>query len=182
MNQEKPTEHGENDVSRNCWKSVLVLLMLSVMTAFAKDHSKQQQKPIPGVKLTGRFVGWMEGPRLTSFGMNYDSLIFAVESGSKTTFITLSYGFMLYEPQIPKSDLAYTTLYTIQAVPDKRCDGTLENMSRRYVFNSQGAFEKVERGVAYTRDLPALELPWNALLPCYSLSPHVVREIQSSTN
>jgi hypothetical protein len=156
--------------------------MLSVVTAFAKEHSKQQPKPIPGVKLTGRFVGWIEGPRLTSFGMNYDSLIFAVESGSGTTFITLSYGFMLYEPLIPKSRLAYTQLYTIHAVPNRRCEGTLENMSRKYLFNSQGAFEKVERGVAYTRDIPPLELPWNAVLPCYAVTPDVVMEIQSSTN
>lgn len=169
---------------RSCWKVALVLLLLCAVRVSSSDHSKKPAPPPPppGVQLTGRFVGWIEGPRLTSFGPNYDSLIFAVETSPQPTIVKLSYGFMLFEPQVPKSFLEYTKLYTIYAIPDKTCSGTLENMARRYQFNSQGDFEKVVRGVAYARDVPPLDLPWSSLVQCYVITPDTVIEIQSLTN
>lgn len=157
-----------------------VLLMACATIAFAAGHSTPPENIPTGVKLTGRFVGWIEGARLTSFGLNYDSLIFAVQTGPRPHIVKISYPFLLYEPQITKPRLDYTTVYTFHAVPDNTCKGTLEDMSRRYVLNAAGAFEASERSLGYTQHVPPLDLPWHETLQCYVIGPEVAAEIEAS--
>jgi hypothetical protein len=120
--------------------------------------------------LTGRFVAKIPGPRLTSFGSNHDSYVFAVDSPTGSTFITLSYTFFLYEPQIHDRFLDYSRRYKIAAVRHPRCDRTLDALSETAIFDHDGAFVGIEYAVTYAEGAQAVHIPSKVTLPCYVLS------------
>jgi hypothetical protein len=131
----------------------------------------------PGA-FTGRFVGRVEGPPITGFGANRRYYIFEIDSSSEPQFAIISYTFFIYEPVLPRTVLDYSRIFTINAVLDGRCGQTLEQVSKRWLFNANGAFDKTKYELVYSTNLPPLTLPWKQPLPCYALSPQSAASIQ----
>jgi hypothetical protein len=121
--------------------------------------------------LVGRFVAWINGPRLTSFGVNYESYLFEVAGPFGPHIVTLSYSFALFESQIPKAVLDYSQIYFVQATHNPSCDDTLADMAETYIFNSQQEFVAINFPISYVKNAPSAILPWKTVLPCYSVLP-----------
>jgi hypothetical protein len=85
--------------------------------------------------------------------------------------VTLSDTFMIYQPHVPIWALDYSKVYKLTALRDSKCDDTLENISRRSIFDSHGRFIETKNSVTYAQNSPVLVLPWTSSLPCYVVSP-----------
>jgi len=148
----------------------VALFLLLTCAAMPTDSSASSAKQL-AMELTGNFVARVDGPPLTGFGANHQSYVFEMYSPTGSQFVRLSYAFFLYEPQVPDTALDYSKLYKLTAVKDDTCQDTLENISRRFVFDSKGQFVEVKHGLTYAKNLPTPTLPWKNPLPCYILSP-----------
>jgi len=152
------------------WRLWLAILLLIICATSATDSAAKSAKNL-GTVLTGKFVARVDGPRLTGFGMNQELYIFEMSSPTGSQFVTLSDTFLIYQPHLPVWALDYSKLYQLTAVRDNKCDDTLENISRRAVFDSRGQFVETRSALTYARNFPTLVLPWNGSLPCYVVSP-----------
>jgi hypothetical protein len=150
------------------WLAAIFFLMIYATTAI--DASARSAKQLE-TALTGKFVAQVAGPRLTGFGLNHESYIFEMYSPVGSQFVTLSYTFLIYQPQLPGRALDYSKLYKLTAVRDDTCDATLGKISKRFIFDSDGGFVGTEYALVYASNLPSLMLPWTNSLPCYVLSP-----------
>lgn len=158
-------------------QALLLLLVVCCTLGFGTRTSSAQ---VPGTILAGRFVAWIDGARLTSFGLNHDSYIFQVESAQGPQFVTLSYAFAQFEPELPKSLLDYSQLHKVRAVPDQRCGETLETMSRSFLFTPKGEFLEVKYALTYVKNVPPITLPWKASLPCFVLPLSEVAQLRKA--
>ena len=166
----------------------LFLLAICVFTAIdstAKSWKSSSKKPSAAI-LTGKFVAEVNGPALTGFGVNQQSYVFQLFSPSGSQLVRVSDTFLVYEQHLPDRVLDYSKLFRVAAVRDDRCDETLENISRRFIFDSRGYFLETKYSLTYARNLPSFDLPWKSLLPCYSVSPaltgaKVVTEVKPET-
>ena len=102
--------------------------------------------------LTGRFAARIPGPVLTSFGTNHESYVFELTSTPSPQFVVLSYAFLLYEARLPDV-LDYSHLYTFNAEPSEQCGGSLEEISRRYLFDEHGTFTGVRSEIECLKTL-----------------------------
>jgi hypothetical protein len=151
------------------WVSA-VMLLLTIYATTAIDSTASSAKKL-GTVLTGKFVARVDGPRLTGFGMNRELYVFEIYSPSGSQFVTLSDTFLIYQPHLPVWALDYSKVYKLTAVRDNKCDDTLENISRRSVFDSRGQFVETRTALTYAQNFPILVLPWNSSLPCYVVAP-----------
>jgi hypothetical protein len=154
--------------SRPCLSVALFLLIICATTAI--DSAASSAKNL-GAVLTGKFVARVEGPRVTGFGMNRNIYIFEMYSPTGSQFVALSDIFLIYQPHLPLGALDYTKLYKLAAVRNDKCDDTLENISRRSVFDSHGHFVETKNELTYAQNSPPPTLPWKTALPCYVVSP-----------
>ena len=129
--------------------------------------------------LTGRFAARIGGPVLTTFGANQESYVFEITSTPSPQFVVLSYAFLLYEARLPDV-LDYSHLYTFSAEPNEQCRGSIEELSRRYLFDEHGAFSGVKLEIEYSKNAPALNLPMKTRLLCYLLDWETVSLIAKS--
>ena len=154
------------------WKTraaICMMLICSSITLAAQNSSV----------LTGRFAARINGPALTSFGGNQESYIFEVTSPSHQ-FVVLRYAFLIYESRLPDV-FDYSHLYTLNAEENEQCGGSIEEISKRYLFDEYGRFLGVKYAIEYSRNAPHL-LPLNTRLHCYLLDQHTVsliNEIES---
>jgi hypothetical protein len=123
-----------------------------------------------GAALTGKFIAQVDGPPLTGFGVNQQSYVFEMSSPAGAQLVTIRDNFLIYEPHLPDRKLDYSKLYKITVIRDQKCDETLENISRRFVFDSHGGFVEMKYALTYAKNLPSLTLPWKSPLPCYLVS------------
>jgi hypothetical protein len=121
--------------------------------------------------LTGKFVAKVDGPPLTGFGLNHEWYVFEMYSPVGSLFVTLSDTFLIYQPHLPDGALDYSKIYKVTAVGNDKCADTLENISRRFLFDSHGQFVEMKYALSYAKNLPSLTLPWKTPLPCYVVSP-----------
>jgi hypothetical protein len=148
----------------------LALFLLILCATTAIDSAASSAKPL-GTVLTGKFVARIDGPRLTGFGLNHEFYVFEMFSPTGSQFVTLLDTFLIYQPHLPVWALDYSKLYKLTAVRDNKCDNTLENISRRSVFDSHGQFVETKNALTYAQNFPSLALPWKDPLPCYVVSP-----------
>jgi hypothetical protein len=148
----------------------LAILLLFICSATAVDSVASSAKKL-GTVITGKFVARVDGPLLTGFGENYESYIFQMDSPAGTQFVRLSDTFLIYQPHLPVWALDYSKVYKLTALRDEKCDDTLENISRRYIFDSHGQFLEMKAGLTYAQNLPILALPWQGAVLCYVMSP-----------
>jgi hypothetical protein len=123
-----------------------------------------------GTVLTGKFVAQADGPPVTGFGLNQQSYIFEMVSPLGSQFVTLSDTFFIYEPHLTERVLDYSKLYKLKAVRNQKCDETIEDISRRSIFDSHGQFVEMKFALTYAKNLPSLTLPWQSPLPWYVVS------------
>jgi hypothetical protein len=145
-----------------------LLLTVCAITAIDSGASSRKQPP---PTLSGRFVAQVDGPPITGFGMNQQTYIFQQFSPFGTQFVTVSDTFLIYQPSLPNVGLDYSKFYQLTAVRSEKCDDTLENISRRFVFDSHGRFVEMKYALTYANNYPSLTLPWQSPLPCYVVSP-----------
>ncbi len=145
-----------------------LLLIVCAITAIDSGASSRKQPP---PSLTGRFVAQVDGPPVTGFGLNQQTYIFQQFSPFGTQFVTVSNTFLIYQPHLPNVGLDYSKFYNLTAVRDEKCDDTLENISRRFIFDSHGRFVDMKYALTYAKNFPSLTLPWQNALPCYVVSP-----------
>jgi hypothetical protein len=163
-----PSVQCDSRRNRPCLSVALFLLIICATTAI--DSAASSAKNL-GVVLTGKFVARVEGPRVTGFGMNRDIYIFEMYSPTGSQFVALSDTFLIYQPHLPLGALDYTKLYKLAAVRNDKCDDTLENISRRSVFDSHGHFVETKNELTYAQNSPPSTLPGKTALPCYVVSP-----------
>jgi hypothetical protein len=154
---------------RNNTRGLLVLLLLLICSTVAIDSAASSNQL--GTVLTGKFVAQITGPPVTGFGLNHESYLFEMFSPTGSQFVTLSDTFLIYQPHLPVWSLDYSKVYKIKAVRDEKCDDTLENISRRSVFDKHGMFLETIYSLTYAHDFPPTALPWKNPLPCYVVSP-----------
>lgn len=152
---------------------ILIYIVFQLCSFGASTISMQAQS-----SLTGRFVAWIDGPRLTSFGANRQSYIFQVASGPEPQYVILRYSFFLYEPQMPRWAFDYFRVYSFQAVKNDHCMQTLEEISKRFVFDTRGRVVGTQYGINYSKNAPPLTLLSKTPMPCYALSALTVSSIQ----
>jgi hypothetical protein len=145
-----------------------LLLIVCAITAIESGASSRKQPP---PTLSGRFVAQVDGPPITGFGLNQQTYIFQQFSPFGTQFVTVSDTFLIYQPSLPNVGLDYSKFYQLTAVRSEKCDDTLENISRRFVFDSHGRFVEMKYALTYAKNYPSLTLPWQSPLPCYVVSP-----------
>lgn len=150
---------------------VTVLTLLLIVCAFTAIDSGASSRKQPPPALTGRFVAQVDGPPVTGFGLNQQTYIFQQFSPFGTQFVTVSNTFLIYQPHLPNVSLDYSKFYTLTAARDEKCDDTLENISRRFIFDSHGRFVEMKYALTYAKNFPSLTLPWQNPLPCYVVSP-----------
>lgn len=143
--------------------AIYTMLLCSGITLAASLSSAEEVSV-----LTGRFVAQIPGPWLTSFGPNRESYIFEMTSASRSQFVILSYTFLLYEPVLPDV-FDYSRLYTFKAERNEQCCDSIEEVSKRYVFDEQGTFLGVKYEIDYAKNAPPLNVSWKTRLPCYLL-------------
>ena len=148
--------------------AVIFLLMFCATTAI---NSAARSAKHPGTVLTGKFVARVDGPPLTGFGMNRESYVFEMFSPTGSQFVTLSNTFLIYQPHLPVWGLDYSKLYKLTAVRDVTCDDTLENISRRSIFDRYGHFVETKYSLTYAQNFPSTTLPGSSPLPCYVVVP-----------
>lgn len=85
-------------------------------------------------------------------------------------FVRLSETFFIYEPHLTDRVLDYSKLYKLKAVRNQKCDETIEDISRRFIFDLRGQFVEMKFALTYARNLPSLTLPSQSPLPCYVVS------------
>jgi hypothetical protein len=149
--------------------SAVILLVMFCATAEI-DCAARSAKQL-GTVLTGKFVARVDGPPLTGFGMNRESYVFEMFSPTGSQFVTLSNTFLIYQPHLPVFGLDYSKLYKLTAVRDVTCDETLENISRRSVFDRYGHFVEMKYSLSYAQNFPSTTLPEKNPLPCYVVAP-----------
>jgi hypothetical protein len=148
----------------NLWKipiALYTILIWSSITLAAQNSSV----------LTGRFAARINGPALTSFGGNQESYIFEITRPSHQ-FVILRYAFLSYESRLPEV-VDYSHLYTFSAEENEQCGGSIEEISKRYLFDESGTFLGVKYAIEYSRNAPHL-LPLNTRLHCYLLDQQTV--------
>jgi len=155
---------------RNRPQIAIAVFFLIICATAAIDSAASSSNQL-GTVLTGKFVAQVDGPRVTGFGSNRQAYIFEMDSAGGSQFVTLYYNFFIYQPQLQRQALDYSKPYKLTAVRDDKCDDTLENISRRFVFDSHGHFVEARFALSYATNLPSLTLPWKNPLPCYVLSP-----------
>jgi hypothetical protein len=163
-----------------------VAIFLLIICATTAIDSAASSKAL-GTVLTGKFVARIDGPRLTGFGVNHELYVFEMYSPTGSQFVTLSDTFLIYQPHLPVWALDYSKLYKLTAVRDSKCDDTLENISRRSLFDSHGQFIETKNALTYAKNSPVLVLPWNSSLPCYVVTPvqppaKILTEANPTTN
>ena len=146
---------------------------LSAMASACCDESVEE----PQV-LHGRFVASISEPRLTSFGLNYQSFIFEIMSPNGKRFVRIMHAFALFEPQIPSCVLDYKQSFELVATHSNACSESVSKMSRKYVFDDEGRFVGFQSGVEYSKGLPTLPIPHDEALQCYVVSTEDVSLIQ----
>jgi len=144
----------------------LAIFLLMTCASTTVNAAKKSPKQL-GVLLTGKFVAQADGPPVTGFGLNQQSYIFETVSPFGSQFVTLSETFFIYEPHLTARVLDYSKLYKLKAVRNQKCDETIEEISRRFIFDSRGQFVEMRLALTYGRNLPSLALPWQSPLPCY---------------
>lgn len=147
--------------------SMLVLIACAITAIDSGATSRKQPPPA----LTGRFVAQVDGPSVTGFGWNQQTYIFQQFSPFGTQFVAVSDTFLIYQPHLPSVGLDYSKFYKLTAARNEKCDDTLENISRRFIFDSHGRFVEMKYALTYTKNFPSLTLPWQTPLPCYVVSP-----------
>jgi hypothetical protein len=151
------------------WLLSLAIFLLMMYATRTIEGAARAPKKL-GTVLTGKFVARADGPPVTGFGVNRQSYIFEMLSPLGSEFVTLSDTFFIYEPQLSEGVMDYSKLYKIKAVRNQKCDGTLEDISRRFIFDSHGRFVEMRFALTYAKNLPSLTLPWQSPLPCYVVS------------
>jgi hypothetical protein len=153
---------------RYAWVPLAIfLLMICSTTAIYSSGSSATLE----TTLTGKFVAKVDGPPLTGFGLNHEWYVFEMYSPVGSQFVTLSDTFLIYQPHLPDGALDYSKLYKITAVKNDKCEDTLEDVSRRFLFDSHGQFVEMKYALSYAKNLPSLTLPWKTPLQCYVVSP-----------
>jgi hypothetical protein len=152
---------------------ILIALILSAVATASPANSTDKSET-----LTGRFVASVDGPPLTGFGANREFYIFEAYSGPAPHLVILSYTFFLYEPVMQRRALDYSRLYTLAVAPDEGCEHTIEEISKRLVFNPHGAFMEIQYALTYAKHTPVRTLPLNKTLPCYALPAQSVSSLQ----
>jgi hypothetical protein len=145
----------------------LAIFLLMTCASTTVNAAKRSSKQLGF--LTGKFVARADGPPVTGFGLNQQSYIFEMVSPLGSQFVTLSDTFFIYEPHLTVV-LDYSKLYKLKAVRNQKCDETIEDISRRSIFDSHGQFVEVKFALTYAKNLPSLTLPWQSPLPCYVVS------------
>ena len=110
---------------------VILLLMICATT---KGGATRSRKP-SGTVLTGKFVAQIDGPPLTGFGLNQQSYVFEILSPFGSQFVRISDTFLIYQSHVPGRILDYSKVYKLPAVRNQKCDETLEDISRRFLFD-----------------------------------------------
>ena len=152
--------------------------MSTTMICLAMVMGSSASSTVKPEPFTGRFVGRVEGPPVTSFGANHGYYIFEIDSFAQPQFAIISYTFFIYEPVLPRSILDYSRTFTLSTTLDGKCEQTLEQVSKRWFFNANGEFERANYELTYSKNLPPLTLPWKEALPCYVLSPRNAASIR----
>jgi hypothetical protein len=151
---------------QRCARILLTILLLLICSTASIGSSNN-----PGTVLTGKFVARVSGPPVTGFGLNHEYYVFEMFSPTGSQFVTLSNTFLIYQPHLPVWGLDYSKLYKLTAVRDDKCDDTLENISRRSVFDKRGQFLETKYSLTYAQNFPSTTLPWKSPLPCYVVAP-----------
>lgn len=151
----------------------LILLVDSIVAVGAVPDVTQQP-----TDLTGRFVARIAGPPLTGFGANHQAYIFEIDSASGPQFAILKYVFFLYDPQLGEHVFDYSRIFTIQATLDDRCLQSIDEISKRYIFDAVGRFVGIRYEINYSTYAPSLAKVSNKPLFCYSLTPQNVNSIR----
>jgi len=68
-------------------------------------------------------------------------------------------------------------LYTFSAEANEQCRGSIEEISRHYLFDEHGMFSGAKLEIEYSKNAPALNLPLKTRLPCYLLDWETVSRI-----
>jgi len=153
---------------------VLITLMVSAMAGACCDDFAGE----PEV-LHGRFVAWIDGPPLTSFGLNYQSFVFEIMSPKGRQFVRIMHSFALFEPQIPSCVLDYKRSFELVATHSNVCSQSVSNMSKKYVFDDEGRFVGFKSAIEYSKGVPiTLPIPREQPLQCYVVSTGDVSLIQ----
>jgi hypothetical protein len=151
------------------WLLPLAIFLLMIYATRTTEGAARSRKQL-GTVLTGKFVARADGPPVTGFGLNQQSYIFEMFSPPGSQFVALSDTFFIYQPQLSERVLDYSKLYKIRAVRNQKCDETLEDISRRFIFDSHGRFVEMRFALTYAKNFPSLTLPWQSPLPCYVVS------------
>lgn len=147
----------------------LVILLLMICAATNGNGATRSRKP-SGTVLTGKFIAQVDGPPLTGFGSNQKSYVFEMLSPFGSQFVRISDTFLIYQSHVPGRILDYSKVYKVTAVRNQKCDETLEDISRRFIFDSRGQFVEMKFALTYAKNLPSFTLPWQSPLPCYVVS------------
>jgi hypothetical protein len=122
----------------------------------------------------GRFVAKIPLQGITSFGLNYESYIFEVETGDKHNtkqLIKFSYRFDQREPRLPFSFFDHLLTHKFRLTRDEECDESWEGMSSLLVFDSAGVFHGKQNALVYAKNAPVLKLDPRSMLACYVGTP-----------
>jgi hypothetical protein len=153
---------------------ICILLQVGSSVVFGASTKSMEAQS----SLTGRFVARIDGPALTSFGSNRQSYIFQVNSSPEPQFVILRYTFFLYEPQIPRWAFDYFRVYSLHAVKNDQCMQTLEDVSKRFVFDKKGRITGIQYGINYSKNAPPFASLSKTPMPCYALSSGTVSAMQ----
>jgi hypothetical protein len=156
-------------------RSVL-LLTLCLGIAVPRGEAEGLRTAVPEHKvMSGHIVAKVPLGALSTFGLNYESYIFEVETNGKhgtKQLIKLSYRFDQREPRLPKSFFDYSLTHSFRMTRDEDCDESWEAVSNRLVFDDAGNFHGKQSALIYASNSPASEVEAGLRLACYVATPH----------
>jgi len=160
---------------------LLLSFFVSVLPAAAGQEGLRPKTKTISVK--SRIVGSIPLENFTSVGLNHQSYVFELESGSKGAapqLVKVSYRFHLREPQLPTSFLNYSNVYRFALTRDESCDETWGALTTRYLFDRNGNFRGGQNAIAYSSNAPVPEIDRQAVLPCYVVRPQDYKSTEKS--
>jgi hypothetical protein len=149
-----------------------VCLGVAVQSVAASGLHRQSPK---STIMSGRIVAEVRTEGLTSFGLNYQSYVFEVETRNKPvtrSFIKFSYRFDQREPRLPKSFFDYSLTHKFRMTREEECDESWEGISSRFEFDNAGNFRSKQSALVYAKDAPVPQLDPHVTLACYIGTPH----------
>jgi len=168
-----------NSVSR-----LVLLLTLSLGIAVPRGEARGLRTASAERKvMSGHIVAKVPLEALSTFGLNYESYIFEVETGGKhggKELIKLSYRFDQREPRLPKWFFDYSLTHTFRMKRDEDCDESWEGVSSKLLFDDAGSFHGKQSGLLYASNASVPEVEPRLTLACYVATPHDYKSTSKS--